>query len=95
MREKDLFVNEEEPHLKQTILPPNDLSETRSELPQFKQILFELISNFKISLTLLNYIQFNNVKKKFKKLVIMRIYCNKMLYSLLLILILIIKRLRI
>ena len=39
MRVKDLFLNEEEPHLKQTILPPNDLSETRSELPQFKQIL--------------------------------------------------------
>ena len=39
MREKDLFLNEEEPHLKHTILPPNDLSETSSELPQFKQIL--------------------------------------------------------
>ena len=47
MREKDLFLNEEEPHLKQTILPPNDLSETRSELPQFKQILLEYISIFK------------------------------------------------
>ena len=35
--EKDLFLNEEEPHLKQTILPPSDLSETRSELPQFTQ----------------------------------------------------------
>ena len=49
MREKDLFLNEEEPQLKQTILPPNDLSETRSELPQFRQILLELISNFKIN----------------------------------------------
>jgi hypothetical protein len=48
MREKDLFLNEEEPHLKQTILPPNDLSETRSELPQFKQILLEFISDFEI-----------------------------------------------
>ena len=66
MREKDLFLNEEEPHLKQTILPPNDLSETRSELPQFKQILLELISNFKLTFILLNYIQINNVKKKFK-----------------------------
>ena len=47
MREKDLFLNEEEPHLKQTILPPNDLSDTRSELPQFKQILLEFISDFK------------------------------------------------
>ena len=66
MREKDLFLNEEEPHLKQTILPPNDLSETRSELPQFKQILLELISNSKINSTNLNYIRINNVKKKFK-----------------------------
>ncbi len=45
MRENDLFLNEEEPHLKQTILPPKDLSDTRSELPQFTQILLELISN--------------------------------------------------
>ena len=66
MREKDLFLNEEEPHLKQTILPPNDLSETRSELPQFKQILLELISNYKINSTHLNYIRITNVKKKFK-----------------------------
>ncbi len=65
MRENDLFLNEEEPHLKQTILPPNDLSETRSELPQFKQILLELIFNSKIS-SHLNYIRINNVKKKFK-----------------------------
>ena len=64
MREKDLFLNEEEPHLKHTILPPNDLSETRSELPQFRQILLELISNFKINPSYLNYIQINNVKKK-------------------------------
>ena len=41
--ESDLFPKEEEPHLKQTILPPKDLSETRSELPQFKQTLFEPI----------------------------------------------------
>ena len=66
IREKDLFLNEEEPHLKQTILPPNDLSETRSELPQFKQILLERISNLKINFFHLNYIQINNVKKKFK-----------------------------
>ena len=57
MREKDLFLNEEEPHLKHTILPPNDLSETRSQLPQFKQILLELIFNLKIYLSHLNYIQ--------------------------------------
>ena len=66
MREKDLFLNEQEPHLEQTILPPNDLSETRSELPQFKQILLELISNSKVNSTHLNYIRINNVKKKFK-----------------------------
>ena len=66
MREKDLFLNEEEPHLKQTILPPNDLSETRSELPQFKQILLELISNSKIDSSYINYIRINNVKKKIK-----------------------------
>ena len=66
MREKELFLNENEPHLMQTILPPNDLSETRSELPQFKQILLELISNSKIFPSNLNYIRINNVKKKFK-----------------------------
>ena len=66
MRDKDLFLNEEEPHLKHTILPPNDLSETRSELPQFKQILLELIFNSKINSSYLNYIRINNVKKKFK-----------------------------
>ena len=65
MREKDLFLNEEEPHLKQTILPPNDLSETRSVLPQFKQILLELITNSKVHSTHLNYIRINNVKIKF------------------------------
>ena len=43
-REKDLSLNEEEPHLMQTILPPNDLSETHSELPQFRQIFFAYIS---------------------------------------------------
>tara|TARA_Y200000002_G_scaffold26358_1_gene19784 strand:+ start:127 stop:357 length:231 start_codon:yes stop_codon:yes gene_type:complete len=66
MSEKDLFLNEDEPHLKQTILPPNDLSDTRSELPQFKQILLELISNSKINSSYLNYIRINNVKKKVK-----------------------------
>ena len=64
MREKDLFLNEEEPHLKHTILPPNDLSETRSELPQFRQILLELIFNSKINSSHLNYIRINNVEKK-------------------------------
>ena len=41
--EEDWFLNEEEPHLEQTILPPKDLSETNEELPQLKQTLFMLI----------------------------------------------------
>ena len=41
--EEDLFLNEEDPHLEQTILPPKDRSETNEELPQLKQILFKLI----------------------------------------------------
>ena len=64
-REKDLFLNEQEPHLKQTILPPNDLSETSSELPQFLQILLEYIPKFKINSNQIIFISIN-VKKKFK-----------------------------
>ena len=41
--EEDFFLNEEDPHLEQTILPPKDLSETNEELPQLKQTLFKLI----------------------------------------------------
>ena len=41
--EEDLFLNEEDPHLEHTILPPKDLSETNEELPQLKQTLFTLI----------------------------------------------------
>ena len=41
--EKDFFLNEEDPHLEQTILPPKDRSETNEELPQLKQTLFALI----------------------------------------------------
>ena len=41
--EEDLFLNEEEPHLEQTILPPKDRSETNEELPQLIQTLFALI----------------------------------------------------
>ena len=40
---EDLFLNDEDPHLEQTILPPKDRSETNAELPQLKQILFTLI----------------------------------------------------
>ena len=41
--EEDLFLNDEDPHLEQTILPPKDRSETNEEFPQLKQILFTLI----------------------------------------------------
>ena len=41
--EEDLILNEEDPHLEQTILPPNDRSETKEELPQYKQTLLTLI----------------------------------------------------
>ena len=41
--EDDLFLNEEDPHLEHTILPPNDLSDTNEELPQLKHTLFALI----------------------------------------------------
>ena len=40
---EDLFLNEENPHLEHTILPPKDRSETNEELPQLKQTLFTLI----------------------------------------------------
>ena len=41
--EEDLFLNEEDPHLEHTILPPKDRSETNEELPQLKQTLFRPI----------------------------------------------------
>ena len=41
--EEDLCLNEEDPHLEHTILPPKDRSETNEELPQLKQTLFTLI----------------------------------------------------
>ena len=41
--EEDLFLNEEDPHLEHTILPPKDRSETNEELPQLTQILLTLI----------------------------------------------------
>ena len=41
--EEDIFLNEEDPHLEHTILPPKDRSETNEELPQLKQTLFTLI----------------------------------------------------
>ena len=41
--EEEFFLNEEDPHLEQTIRPPKDRSETNEELPQLKQTLFALI----------------------------------------------------
>ena len=41
--EEDLFLNEEDPHLEQIILPPKDRSETNAELPQLRQALFVFI----------------------------------------------------
>ena len=41
--EEDFFLNEEDPHLEHTILPPKDRSETNEELPQLKQTLFTFI----------------------------------------------------
>ena len=41
--EEDLYLNEEDPHLEHTILPPKDRSETNEELPQLKQTLLTLI----------------------------------------------------
>ena len=46
--EEDLFLNEEDPHLEQTILPPKDRSETNEQLPQLKQTLFDPIKNKKV-----------------------------------------------
>ena len=41
--EEDLFLNEEDPHLEHTILPPKERSETNVELPQLIETLFALI----------------------------------------------------
>ena len=40
----NVFLNEDDPHLEQTILPPKDRSETNEELPQLRQTLFTLIT---------------------------------------------------
>ena len=42
-KEEDFFLNEVDPHLEHTILPPKDRSETNVELPQLIQTLFPLI----------------------------------------------------
>ena len=46
-KEGDLFLNDEDPHLEHTILPPKERSETNDELPQLKQTLFMLINKIK------------------------------------------------
>ena len=61
-----MFLSDEEPHLTQTNLPPNDLSETRSELPQRKQILLELMINPKFITYHSNYMRLYNVKNNFR-----------------------------
>ncbi|WP_288262246.1 hypothetical protein [uncultured Prochlorococcus sp.] len=43
--DEDFLVNEADPHLEHTILPPKDRSETNAELPQLRQTLFALITN--------------------------------------------------
>ncbi len=45
LKEKEeFFLNEVDPHLEHTILPPKDLSETIEELPQLKHTLFTTIT---------------------------------------------------
>ena len=51
----DLFLNEDDPHLEHTILPPKDRSETNEELPQLKQTLFMLIKNKSLTILLKLY----------------------------------------
>ena len=47
-KEEDSFLNKEDPHLEQTILPPKDRSETNAQLPHLKQTLFAPIKKIKI-----------------------------------------------
>ncbi len=76
--EKVFFRNDDEPHFRQTILPPKDLSETKSELPQLRQNLFEFIIKYKNHFTPYKLYSFIlNVKKNLKSNMIMRIACNK------------------
>jgi len=41
--ENPFSLNDDDPHFKQIILPPKDLSDTNAEEPQLRQILFDLI----------------------------------------------------
>ena len=54
--EKVFLPNNDDPHLRQTILPPKDLSETKEELPHLRQNLFEVIIKKKNTLSHTNYI---------------------------------------
>ena len=45
-KEKELLLIDEDPHRLQTILPPNDLSETKVVHPQLRQIFFGFIYKF-------------------------------------------------
>ena len=56
IREKVVLPNNDDPHFRQTILPPKDLSETKEELPQLRQNLFEVIIKRKNTLRHTNYI---------------------------------------
>ena len=59
----NVFLNEDEPHLEQTILPPNDRSETKEELPQLRQILFKFITHKISKESYVNYIPKNLCKE--------------------------------
>ena len=66
MRGKAFLPNNDDPHLRQTILPPKDLSETKEELPHLRQNLFEVIIKRKNTLSHTNYIHLVLYVKKNK-----------------------------
>ncbi len=51
IREKVFLPIDDDPQLRQTILPPKDLSETKEELPHLRQNLFEFIIKRKKDIT--------------------------------------------
>ena len=62
----DFFLNEEDPHLEHTILPPKDRSETNEYPPQFIQTLLTLINKTKGLYTY--YINLILCKEKLQKI---------------------------
>ena len=65
--EKVFLPNNDDPHLRQTNLPPKDLSETKVELPQLIQKFFEPIIEGKNHFTPYKLYSFIlNVKKDYK-----------------------------